>query len=130
MDMSRVFQHLRLSREACAGMREAIRPFASAGRSDDMVLFCDRLYLAFYSLEADPDLESVDFPIDVDEVMLINNFVSAEEGDWAKDLLHQTRQALYEWRAGKDAVRLATSDETNRLLEGIHIDLDSKEGQS
>lgn len=125
--MSRQFQCLRLSRTICEGLREAIRPFASTGRHDDLVVFDTRLYLAFFSLEADPDLEEVDFPVSVDEVMIINNFVSSEEGEWAKDVLHQTRQALYELTTGKEAVRLATSEQTNRLLEGIHIDLESKE---
>lgn len=110
-EMVRTFQHLRLDMNTCLGLREAIRP--GVQEDDDPTAsragkFCCRLYLAFYSLEADPDLEAIDFPIQPSEVMIINNFVSAEDGDWAKDILHQTRQVLYELTTGHEAVRLAS----------------------
>jgi hypothetical protein len=77
--------------------------------------FCARLYLAHFSLESDPDLEDVDFSVDQDEVMIINNFVSAEDGEWAKGILHQTRQVLYELITGREAVRLASHEDVQRL---------------
>jgi hypothetical protein len=77
--------------------------------------FCARLYLAHFSLEADPDLEDVDFLVDQDEIMIINNFVSVEDGEWAKDILHQTRQVLYELTTGHEAVRLASNADVQRL---------------
>jgi hypothetical protein len=115
----REYQHLRLSRDICLGLREAVRPlvdpaatFAAPSRVMD---FCARLYLAHFSLESDPDLKDVDFPIDQDEVMIINNFVSTEDGEWAKDVLHQTRQVLYELITGREAVRLASHEDVQRL---------------
>lgn len=122
-DMARAFTQLRLSREMCLGLREAIRPLADSAYSARRVAeFCTRLYLAHYSLESDPDLETVDFPIDQDEVMIINNFLSVEDGEWAKDILHQTRQVLYELISGREAVRLASSEDAQRLFEGLSLD--------
>lgn len=108
----------------CHGLREAIRPGAQAegDTANRVEEFCRRLYLAFYSLEADPDLETIDFPLGVAEVMLINNFVSAEDGDWAKEILHQTRQVLYELTTGHEAVRLASSADSKLVLDGMTLD--------
>jgi hypothetical protein len=122
--VGRVFESLRLTRDMCAGLREAIRPFKPVDRDETAAPFCDRLYAAFYVLEADADLEAVDFLVDAGDIMLINDCVSAEEGDWAKDVLHQTRQALHELRTGKHAVRLAPADSTDKLLAGLHLDPD------
>ena len=123
--MGRQFQHLRLSREACLGLREAVRPFADThAETSQMVKLCIRLYLALYRLEADPDLETVDLRVDQDEVLIVNHFVSVEDGDWAKDILHQTRQALFELATGREAVRLASSEDAGKLFEGVNLDLD------
>lgn len=123
--MGRVFGQLRLTRDMCAGLRETVRPFRQVDRDETAAPFCDRLYAAYYALEADVDLGAVDFPVDAGDVMLINDCVSAEEGDWARDVLHQTRQALHELRTGKHAVRLAPADETDKLLVGLHLDPDA-----
>jgi hypothetical protein len=128
--MGRLFEHVRLTRESCAGLREVMRPFARMDSVDNTVQFCERLYAAFYSLEADPDKEVFDFRVSPEDVMLINNFVSAEDGDWAADLLHQSRQALHELRTGTEAVRLAPSEQTSRLLAGIHLDPDEPKSLS
>ncbi len=126
--MARAYQHLRLDMVACLGLRESIRP--GVQEDDDAAIrveeFCRRLYLAFYSLEADPDLETIDFPLNPHEVMLINNFVSAEDGDWAKDILHQTRQVLYELTTGHEAVRLASSADSKLVIEGLTLDPDAE----
>ena len=124
--MARVYQQLRLDMAMCFGLCEAIRPGVqedgdAASRVEE---FCRRLYLAFYSLEADPDLNTIAFPLKVPEVMLINNFVSSEDGDWAKDILHQTRQVLYELTTGHEAVRLASSEDSKLVLEGLTLDPD------
>ncbi len=131
-DMARRYLHLRLSREACCGLREAIRPGVQeddqpASRVEE---FCRRLYLAHYSLEADADLGAIDFAIQPAEVMIINNFVSAEDGDWAKDVLHQTRQVLYELTKGHPAVRLATAESTEGFYEGLTLDPDQQSPES
>lgn len=122
--MTRLFKHLSLNKAACEGLREAIRPFAIITIHQEEVKFCTRLYLTLYSLEADPDLEYVDFIVDVDEIMIINNYVSLEDGDWAKDVLHQTRQVLYELTTGHEAVRLASSKYAESLFEGVTLDPD------
>ncbi len=125
--MVRAYQQLRLDMATCFGLREAIRPGVQeeGGSASRVEEFCRRLYLAFYSLEADPDPKTIDFPLAPGEVMLINNFVSAEDGDWAKDVLHQTRQVLYEHTRGKEAVRLASSADSKLVLEGLTLDPDA-----
>lgn len=124
--MARAYQHLRLDMPTCLGLREVIRP--GVHDEDDSArqveVFCRRLYLAMYALEADPDLETIDFAIQSSEVMIINNFVSAEDGDWAKDVLHQTRQVLYELTTGREAVRLASSADSKLVLDGVSLDPD------
>lgn len=121
-EMARQFRHLRLSRDVCLGLREAIRPLSGLRKAH---AFCVRLYLGFYRLESDPDLETVDLEVDEDDLMIINQFVSAEEGDWAKDVLHQTRQVLYELTTGREAVRLASSQDAAQLFEGVNLDPDA-----
>ncbi len=121
-DMARAFQHLRLTGDICLGLREAVRPSdGPPGRVED---FCTRLYLAHFSLESDPDRKVADFPLDVAEIMIINNHVSSEDGEWAKDVLHQTRQVLYELTTGHEAVRLASSKDADSLFEGVTLDPD------
>lgn len=127
--MGRAFTQLRLTRDICIGLREAIRPFGDSAYLPHGAIreFCVRVYRAHYALEADSDLEAVDFPVDRDEVLVINNFVSVEDGDWAKDILHQTRQVLYELETGREAVRLASAEETQRLFDGVTLDPDKKD---
>ena len=126
--MTRQFQTLRLDKDMCVGLREAIRPgvqedITHASRVEE---FCRRLYLAHYSLEANPDLSMVDFAIESHEVMIINNFVSVEDGAWAKDVLHQTRQVLYELSTGHEAVRLASMKDVDQLFTGLSLDPDKE----
>lgn len=122
----RQFECLRLTVEHCAGLREAIRPLEETALDQDAVIeLCLRLYATYYALEADPDLEAVHFPVDRTDILLINNFLSAEDGDWAKDLLHQTRQVLYELHTGKEAVRLASSEDTHKLFHDVAFEGDT-----
>ena len=115
--MARKFQHVCLTLVLCQGLREAIRPLIGSSHSIPLTVdFCKRLYLAFYSLDADPELTTVAFPLNEEEIMLINNFVSAEDGDWAKDILHQTRQVLYELTTQKNAMKLAFSSDVKKLF--------------
>jgi len=117
MLVTREYQHLLLDKLMCEGLREAIRPLVSTSYSPRLVLdFCERLYLAFYSLESDPEKETVDFPIDLEELMVINNFLSSQDGDWAVALLHQTRQVVYELTMQKAAMKLAFSSDVEKLF--------------
>ncbi len=123
--MVRKYRHLRLDQDMCLGLREAVRPLADLigpDRSHGTVDFCARLYLAHYSLESDPDLVAVDLPINRDDIMNINNFVSVEDGEWAKAVLHQTRQVLYELTTGHEAVRLASSADVHHLLDDVSLE--------
>ncbi len=111
-EMSREYRQLCLSKAMCAGLREGIRPpIDRSGPPDGVEDFCRRLYLAYYTFEADPDLDHASFAVNDDDLMIINHFVSSEDGDWAKDVLHQTRQVLYELDTGKVAVRLAANED-------------------
>lgn len=116
-EMAREFRQLRLSKAMCAGLREVIRPPIDHPRTTEGVnAFCRRLYLAYYAFEADPDLAHASFAVNEADLMIINHFVSSEDGEWAQDVLHQTRQVLYELDTGKDAVRLAASEDVHKLI--------------
>ncbi len=122
----RHFEHLRLTAEHCAGLREAIKPLEESALDQQAVIeFCLRLYAAYYALEADPDLEAVGFSVDRTDILLINTYLSAEDGLWAKDLLHQTRQVLYELTTGKAAIRLASSEDTHKLFQDTALEGDA-----
>lgn len=121
----RQFLHLRLTMNHCAGLREAISPLEPGALEQPQIInFCARLYIAYYALEEDPDLEVIPFPTDHADIMLINNFLSAEDGDWAKDLLHQTRQVLFELYTGKEAVKLASAEDTHKLFQDVVLEGD------
>ncbi len=115
----RQYQHLLLDVAMCRGLRESVRPLTDGTSIAGGTIreFCERLYLAYYELERDPDLAAIDFAIDLDDVLLINHFVSAEDGDSAEALLAQTRMVLYEFKAKKPAVSLASSKDAALLFE-------------
>ncbi len=120
--MVRQYRALRLTQQACLGLREAIRPLAETSHSPRLVVdFCRRLYLALHTLEADPDQEAADLALNEDEVMVINNFVSAEDGDWAADVLLQTRQVLFELVMGRAAVTLVSAEEAGKLFKDLAV---------
>lgn len=113
----RQFRQLRLNSLDCSGLREAVRPTTDSDAAAAMVNgFCTKLYLAYYSIEADPEKDAIDLQVDTDEILLINERVSAEDGDWAPGVLAQTRQVLYELTTGKPATKLALSSEIHKLL--------------
>lgn len=120
--MVRRFQSIWLTRPSCLGLREAIRPLAETSHSPRLVVdFCRRLYLALHSLEADPDREAADLSLSEDEVMVINNFVSAQDGDWAADVLLQTRQVLFELTTGREAIQLVSAEEAEKLFVDLAV---------
>lgn len=122
-EMTREFGHLRLDKTTCAGLREIIRPpLDRSGPPDGVTEFCRRLYRTYYSFEADPDLATAIFPVNDEDLMILNHFLSAEDGEWAADILHQTRQVLYEMETGKAAVRLAANEDVERLVGQMTLD--------
>jgi len=119
-DVTRPFSGLKLTLGLCALLREAVKPYNETELDPRIIEdFCVRLYLAYYALEADPDIDAVGFPVSQDEILVINHFLSDQDSELAGELLHQTRQALYELTTGKEAVRLASSEETHALFEDI-----------
>ena len=122
-EMTRQFKHLRLDKAMCAGLRELIRPpLDRSGPPDGVEGFCRRLYRTYYLFEADPDLTTASFAANDEDLMIVNHFLSAEDGEWAADILHQTRQVLYEMETGKEAVRLAASGDVERLVGQMTLD--------
>lgn len=122
-EMTREFKHLRFSKAMCAGLREIIRPSLDrSGPPDGVEGFCRRLYRTYYSFEADPDLTSTSFSVNYEDLMIINHFLSSEDGEWAAEILHQTRQVLYEMETGKAAVRLAANKDVERLVGEMSLD--------
>ncbi len=122
-EMTRQFKQLRLDKAMCAGLREIIRPSLDReGPPDGVEGFCRRLYRTYYSFEADPDLVTTSFPVNDEDLMIINHFLSTEDGEWAADILHQTRQVLYEMETGKAAVRLAANEDVERLVGQMTLD--------
>ncbi len=115
--MGREYRQLYLSKEMCAGLREVIRPPVDSSSTSTVLGFCRRLYLSYYAFESDPDIDHASFSANEEDLMIINHFVSSEDGDWAKDILQQTRQVLYELVTGEEAVQLAASKDMNTVLD-------------
>ena len=51
-------------------------------------------------IEEPADREPRPLALEREDVIIINQFLSEQDGDWAKDVLMQTRRALYELRTG------------------------------
>lgn len=127
--MSRNFGCLYLTLQDCEGLRETVVPLPDNRFQAATEQFCEHLYLAYYGLESDPDLDGTNLEVTIEEIMIINNCLSSEDGDWAFKLLYQTRQALYELKTGRAAIKLAPFKETVHLfndLAEIDLNLDSK----
>ena len=101
----------------CAGLREIIRPPVDSSSTNTVLGFCRRLYLSYYVLESDPDIDHTSFAANEEDLMIINHFVSSEDGEWAKDVLQQTRQVLYELATGEEAVQLAASKDMDAVMD-------------
>ena len=115
--MGREYRQLYLSKEMCVGLREIIRPPVDSLPNITVLGFCRRLYLSYYAFESDPDIDHASFAVSEDDLMIINHFVSSEDGEWAKDILHQTRQVLYELVTGEESVQLAASKDMDSVLD-------------
>ena len=110
---------LRLTLTDCAGLREAIPPLPDTNLQSATSHFCERLYLLYYQLESNPELEYLNFEVTAEDIMIINNSVSSEAGDWARALLQQTREAFYEIITRKD---IKTDRAFEQLVKGIDLE--------
>ena len=100
-------------------LTDKIRPFASNFTQDErpsLHVLCHRLYDAYYLLESDEDLEMVDFSVDEGDVLVIYANICEEDSDDAAVILHQARQAHYETRNSKPAVKLVSRKTMDKLL--------------
>lgn len=106
-----------LSLRASQYLREAIRPLAETPYGQIIIIkFCEKLYSVLLHFETRQVVEVAVMPLTVEEVMIINHFIGVEDGDWARDLLEQTRAVLYEWSTGKSPVYLADPQVMAELL--------------
>lgn len=83
------------------------------GQSD----FCMRLYGLIHALEVDPDVGCLAFPVCELDIFIINQWVSAADGDEAIDVLRQSRAALYELVQGEESEVLASAEEMAALFD-------------
>lgn len=121
----REFASLCLTVADCLYLREAIRPYPTTSESippTALQEFCRRLYLALHWLESDPRQTEVNFPVGETDIFVINQYLSVEDNDRARSLLHQTRQAFYETDSGKPSITIASDEEMKRLLSGVTLD--------
>lgn len=85
------------------GLREAIRPLANPSSSPIDVGVLIALHEKIMSVLVEFDTEApstVDLVLTRDDCLFISQFVSAQDGDWAADVLKQTRRAWYELKTG------------------------------
>ena len=86
------------------GLREAIRPLSMPPSApfDPMaqVRLHERILLLLVAFDTSSDREPRPLALEREDVIIINQFLSEQDGDWAKDVLMQTRRALYELRTG------------------------------
>ena len=87
-----------------AGLREAVRPLSMPPSApfDPMsqVHLHEKILLLLVAFDTSAELEERPLILAREEVLIINQFLSEQDGDWAKDVLMQTRRALYELRTG------------------------------
>ncbi len=79
--------------------------------------FCVYLYILMHALETDPDVGWLPFPLEVYDILLINQYLSAADGVEALDLLQQSRAALYELESGETSVSLAASGRVAAIFD-------------
>ena len=93
-----------LNQTQAAGLREAVRPLSMppAAPFDPMsqVHLHEKILLLLVAFDTSAALEERPLVLVREEVLIINQFLSEQDGDWARDVLMQTRRALYELRTG------------------------------
>lgn len=93
-----------LTYQQALGLREAMRPLASPPTApiDPVVLllFHERVLLMLVAFETTPGMTKGEMALIRDECLLISQFLSMQDGDWAADVLKQARRALHEVRTG------------------------------
>jgi hypothetical protein len=116
----RQFSCIEITRTDALLLRDAIRPLAKVEPFEPRLAmqFCEKLYEALLKMKAH-DLEEINIPLEEQEVMFINQFVSND--DWANSLniLEQSWLALHELRNKRVYPRPEADAETSiqRVLE-------------
>jgi len=86
------------------GLREAIRPLGMPpGAPFDAMSqlhLHEKILLLLVAFDTSSEQEARPLVLSREEVLVINQFLSVQDGDWANDVLMQTRRALYELRTG------------------------------
>jgi hypothetical protein len=78
-------------------LRDAIRPLAKVEPYEpaSLIRFCQKLYTAILKLKAE-ECETVNVPLEEQEAMFLNQFVSNEDWGNALPILEQSWLVLYE----------------------------------
>ena len=86
------------------GLREAIRPLSMPPSAPfdplTQVHLHERILLLLVAFDTSAEAEVRPLVLTREEVIVINQFLSVQDGDWSKDVLMQSRRALYELRTG------------------------------
>lgn len=95
----RQFSCIEITRTDALLLRDAIRPLAKVEPFEPRTVmqFCEKLYEALLKMKAN-DLDEINVPLEEQEVMFVNQFVSND--DWANSLhiLEQSWLVLHELR--------------------------------
>lgn len=102
------------------GLRESMRPLGMSTNAVIeavvLVLFHERVMLLLVQFETTPNMKTGDIVLTRDECLLISQFLSMQDGDWAQDVLKQARRALHELKTG---VLPGYPEATAKLFEGM-----------
>ena len=100
------------------GLREAMRPLAMSPTAIIepvvLLLFHEKVLLMLVEFEATATKIAHYLPLSREECLLISQFLSMQDGDWAADVLKQSRFVLYELKSGQ---RPATKEAVQQLDE-------------
>jgi hypothetical protein len=102
------------------GLREAMRPLSAPSdgpiEAVALLLFHEKVMLLLVQFETTPGMAQGSLPLSREECLLISQFLSIHDGDWAADILKQSRRALYEVKTG---VLPAYTEEMNKVWEKV-----------
>ena len=104
------------------GLRETVRPFSmpAPGPVDQVVqlLLHEKILFVLFGFDtqpADSKVETLPLELCREDVMIISQSVSMQDGDWARDVLRQARRALYELKTG---VQPGWPEVTEKIFDG------------
>lgn len=111
--MTREFAHIELSGQDLLHLRDAVKPLSDCKPYDPacMLAFCRKVYYALLK-QREEKRTYISMPLTVTDVMLLNHFLSTEDGLWALSLLEQTWHVLYELEHDQPYPRCFTEVET------------------